>query len=596
MVLAIAAKSAVESEKATLADGETVLPVYDFIVVGGGSAGAVVASRLSEVADWKVLLLEAGREEPYEAKIPALSLIWWGSDINYQYITAPEPGLCDGKGCFCPRGKVLGGTSVVNGMLYVRGNPKDYDDWAALNNTGWSFKELLPIFKKSENNKDPEVAADTFFHSTGGPLSVQWSPYRDDNSVAVHDALVSLGFPDIDANGPSQLGVAYAQMTTSEGERHSSNAAFLAPVRSRQNLKIVTRARVTKVLIDEATKIAYGVEYVGPFGKRAVHAKREIIVSGGTMNSPQILMLSGLGPKEHLEEMGIPVLLDLPGVGKNLQDHVSGEGVFYQLSKTSRDPLTVEKTLADAAEYVLAPRKNSALASTGTMIVTAFERSALQPETDPRPDLQYHFIGHMVATDPAKPHCNPLGEGVLSYFNEILALPCVLVPESKGEILLNSADPFDPPKIVTKMLTAERDLKLLIAGMKSLLRLPETDVFKKLGITLNTTPVTGCELFDFGTDEYFNCTIRKKTWTIFHPAGTCKMGPDTDPLSVVDPELKVRGITNLRVADASIMPIITSGNTNAPAIMIGEKAADMIKQTWLGIAPTYPIDYRILNV
>jgi len=555
--------------------------LYDFIVVGAGSAGAVIANRLSEIADWRVLLLEAGREQPEEANIPALLYGLQGTDLNWNYVSEPQKGFCNGTRCAVARGKVLGGCSGINGMLYVRGNALDYDNWEKNGNPGWSYEEVLPLFKKSENNNDPKYASDSRYHGTGGYLHVELPSYIDENAKILHDALKEIGVPaNPDINAERQEGVTMLQTTTHNGERWGTNRAFLDPVKDRKNLDVVTRAHVSKVLIDEKTKQVYGVEFIDVNSeKRVAKAMKEVVVSGGTINSPQILLLSGIGPKEHLEEKGIKVIHHLPGVGKNFHDHPSGEGVYFKLDKSSRGTDSLYEIHQEQLDYNSFPVRKGPLAGIGPLQTSAFIRTKYAE--DPRPDLQIHFVPLLVPDGPMGPSCNPYGDKLFSNFNKIVALPLALRPKSRGEVLLNTSNPLDQPLIIQNLFTHEYDMRIVLEGSKLLYQLSQSEEFKKHNITLDTNKMPGCEKFEFATDQYWECAIRTVTWTIYHPVGTCKMGPSSDSMAVVDAELKVHGIGNLRVADASIMPELVSGNTNAPTIMIGEKAASLIKKEWL---------------
>ncbi|PSN30832.1 Glucose dehydrogenase [FAD, quinone] [Blattella germanica] len=558
---------------------------YDFIIVGAGAAGCVLANRLSERPDWNILLLEAGGEEPFESDVPAYLAYTWGTRLDWGYRTQPEPQACGNQPCNWVRGKVLGGSTVVHAMIYNRGNRRDYDHWQQLGNHGWDFKNVLPYFKKSENNLDPDIAADTEYHNIGGYQSVGRFPFHDQNVDALIKGFNELGYPSVDINGKQVRGVMLMQTTQNNGERQSTNHAFLTPVRQRKNLKVVTNVRVTKLLIDPKTKAAYGVEYAHEQNRRTVRrafSNKEVIVSGGTINTPQLLMLSGIGPKEVLTPLGIPVLADLK-VGFNLQDHVSTTALQYELSSKSETEVTDEEMEKDMRLFNQT-RRTGPLASTGAGQVTAYTNSRYGNKNIDYPDIQYLFrpaISRACPTDLLKPPC---------YYSAFTPTPVVTRPKSRGRITINTTDPFSPPLIYPKYFTdSERhDINVLTDSLNEAMRLANTGAFKNLGITLNTTPVQGCERFKFASDQYWECAFKRNTATYFHYAGTCKMGPANDRDAVVDPTLKVKGISKLRVIDASIMPTVVSGTIVAPVIMIGEKGADLIKHDWQGGNPQRP--------
>ncbi|XP_052863014.1 glucose dehydrogenase [FAD, quinone] isoform X2 [Anopheles cruzii] len=544
---------------------------YDFIVVGGGSGGSVIASRLSEIKNWKVLLIEAGPDEPTGAQIPSMFLNYLGSDIDWKYNTEPEQHGCLGspeQRCYWPRGKVLGGTSVLNGMMYIRGNPQDYDDWEAQGNAGWKWKDVLPYFMKSEDNQQINEV-DSKYHSTGGMLPVGRFPYNPPFSHSVLKAGEELGYQVQDLNGANTTGFMIAQMTNRNGIRYSAARSFLRPAVNRPNLHILLNTTVTKVLVHPTSKTAHGVEIVDEDAHmRKILVKKEVIVAGGAVNSPQILLLSGIGPKTHLEKVGVRQLHELPGVGHNLHNHVAYFINFF-LNDTNTAPLN----WATAMEYLLF--RDGLMSGTGVSAVTAKISSRYAERADD-PDLQFYFGGYLA--DCAK--TGQVGELLSNDSRAVQIFPAVLHPKSRGYIELKSNDPLEHPRIVVNYLQEDHDVKVLVEGIKFAVRLSETEALQAYGMVLDRTPVKACQEFDFGTQEYWECAVRQNTGAENHQAGSCKMGPTSDPMAVVDHELRVHGVRNLRVVDASVMPKVTSGNTNAPVIMIAEKGAHLIRRAW----------------
>ncbi|GFU37616.1 glucose dehydrogenase [Nephila pilipes] len=559
---------------------------YDYIVVGAGSAGSVVASRLSEDPCVQVLLLEAGGKTDPVTEIPAAAFLLQHTEMDWEYVTVPQKRGAQGfknNQLPWPRGKGLGGTSLLNFFMYVRGNKRDYDTWAAEGSTGWSWKEVLPYFLKSENNTDPEIA-NNGYHNTGGLLTVSSAQYNSSLMSAFAEAAAEMGYKYRDINGESQTGFSRLQGTIQDGRRESTAKAFLIPAQDRKNLDIINNAFVNKVLVN-SKKEAYGVEFEINGKVYQVKSRKEVIVSGGTVNSPQILMLSGIGPKKHLQQHGISVIADLP-VGDNLQDHVGTTSLNFEAEGAT--PLLLAQ--------MINPFNMQKFSQSGTGPLTSF--SGIEgmayintKYNDPKldwPDVEIHMASGSPASDYGQILKDAVGMTNLVYRkvyapytgkNTFTFFPCNLRPKSKGTIRLKSADPRDHPLIDPNLFEDEDDLNRLVEVMKACVHLVQnTKAFKKIGAKMFQTKYPACLQYPIYSDPYLRCVGRKYSFNLYHPVGTCKMGSLSDPTTVVDPRLRVKGIKNLRVVDGSIMPRLVSGNTNAPIIMIAEKASDMIKQ------------------
>ncbi|CAG9792400.1 unnamed protein product [Diatraea saccharalis] len=556
--------------------------VYDFIVVGAGSAGCVIANRLSEVKKWKSS--EAGPEEPDVTSVPAFAPVLGNSNIDWRYRTQPEELTCRAhRGQTCPwfSGRVMGGSSSINYLVYMRGNKRDYDDWAALGNYGWSYDDVLPYFKKSENNQDIE-AKDEIYHGVDGPLTVERFTYLDKNVAMIVKAFHETGLPLVDFNGEQQIGTMTTQATSKDGKRMSSNSAFIRPVRhKRSNLFVRSNAQVTKILIHRHKKIAYGVKYMRNGVWHEVRALKEVVLSAGALNSPRILMLSGIGPEKTLKELNIPVLKNLK-VGYNLQDHATMEAMLMGLTNKTSTSISSDELINGVKKYHSSKHNDGPLSATGPLYVTAFVRTPFADEDETVPDIQYHFDGRNLREFYSDPTTYLATRTLpLAYYDSINVRPILLSPKSRGYLTLNKTDPvFGQPLIYPRFFTDKRDVDTLVAALEMIQVLEKTKAFRENGVEFIRVPVEACVNYEWGTYDYFFCLLRSYTATIFHPAGTCRMGPPSDKEAVVNPRLKVYGIRHLRVADLSIVPNIIRGNTNAPAIMIGEKVSDMIKEDW----------------
>jgi choline dehydrogenase len=518
---------------------------YDYIIVGAGSAGCVLAARLTEDPHTRVLLLEAGgRDTAREIRIPAAFSKLFKTSVDWNYSTEPEPYLNNRK-LYWPRGKVLGGSSSINAMIYIRGNAADYDRWKSLGNEDWSFVDVLPYFKKSENHERGSCE----FHSTGGPLNVADLGLVNPLTRAFIAGAREIGIPaNEDFNGPSQDGVGLYEVTQKNGQRHSAADAYLRSALSRPNLIVVPSVHVTCVRIENGR--ASGVAFLQNGTEREARATSEVILAGGTVNSPQLLMLSGIGPADELSRLGIPVAQNLPGVGANLQDHPMVSVGYLCTQPVSLDGA---ETLANLLRYLIFKRGplTSNVAEAGSFTRS---REGLQV-----PDMQLlfgpaYYRGHGLVR--RKESCFGFG-------------PTLIAPESRGNVSLRSVNPLEAPAIRANYLSTAADMRTMIEGVKLSRRIAHTSAFDSYrGDEIH--PGTSAK-----SDEDIAEFLRNEVETLYHPVGTCKMG--NDPLAVVDARLRVHGIERLRVVDASVMPTIPAGNTNAPTIMIAEKAADMIR-------------------
>jgi choline dehydrogenase len=528
---------------------------YDYIVTGAGSAGCVVASRLSESGRYRVLLLEAGiRDSNPWIHIPiGYTKAYANPRINWMFDSAPEKEL-NGRTLYLPRGKVLGGTSSINGMVYMRGDPADYDHWRQRGCEGWDWDSVLPFFKKAEDN---QRGADEF-HGVGGPLRVSDPPHIWPLGKAMLDATIQAGIPwTPDFNGAQKEGSGYYQTTTNNKRRWSAAAAYLRPARARRNLKVVTEAHATRLLIENSRAI--GVEYRTPRGLQIARVRGEVIVSGGTYGSPHLLQLSGLGPAELLSETGIATVRDMPGVGANLHDHFNTYSAYRLSQAVTLNDLarSLPRRLAAGVQYALGRR---GLMSTTGLFAGAFLRSDRRLE---RPDIQINMSAWSTAErnrDGIHPHPFP----------GITLSPVHLRPEGRGTVRVKSADPLAPPEIRFNFLNSDYDMQALIFGIRTCRKIAAQPALAPFVVEEIAPGVR------FDSDLELADVVRANGVSNHHPVGTCRMGQE--PGAVVDPRLRVYGIERLRVADASIMPSIIAGNTNAPTIMIGEKAAAMIME------------------
>jgi choline dehydrogenase len=523
---------------------------FDYIIVGAGSAGCVLANRLTADGRHRVLLLEAGgKDRNIWIHIPlGYAKLFSNAKVNWLYASEPEPEL-NNRAIIQPRGKVLGGSSSINGLLYIRGQSADFDHWRQLGNAGWSFEDVLPFFRRAEDQERGEDA----LHGVGGPLAVSDVCEPHPLCEAFIAASQQAGFPrNDDFNGPTQEGAGYFQLTARNGRRCSTAVGYLRQARGRPNLAVVTDAPASRILVEG--RRAVGVEYRHGERARTALANREVLIAGGTFNSPQLLQLSGLGPAALLSSFGIPVIADMPGVGADLQDHLQ-----VRMQYRCTEPITMNDVVNNWRHRVVAGLRyclwRKGLLAVGAGYAGGFFRASPLAVT---PDVQVHFI--IFSADTAGATLHP--------FPGFIASVCQLRPESRGFVRIKSAEARVPPAIQPRYLSSRNDCDTVVHGMKLLRRIMSQPAMRRY-IAEERAPDPHRT-----SDEELLAFARETGTTVFHPTSTCRMGPD--PTAVVDERLRVRGIERLRVVDGSIMPALVSGNTNAAIVMIGEKGAEMI--------------------
>uniref|UniRef100_A0AAG5CQV1 Glucose-methanol-choline oxidoreductase N-terminal domain-containing protein n=1 Tax=Anopheles atroparvus TaxID=41427 RepID=A0AAG5CQV1_ANOAO len=577
--------------------GAFIQDIYDFVVIGAGSAGAVMAARLSEICHWDVLLLEAGTDETFLTEVPFLYPTLQTSRVDWKFRTEPSGEFClameEGR-CIWPRGKALGGSSAINAMLYVRGNRRDYDGWRDKGNPGWSYEDMLPYFLKLEDMRDPEYS-NLSYHSTGGPITVERFGYHTPLREYMMDGLREMGLTNRygEVNGPVQSGFAVPHGSIRDGLRCSTAKGYLRPASSRKNLHISINTMVEKILIDPDDKRAYGVQFEKDNRRFYVMVSKEVILSAGALNSPHLLMLSGVGPRKQLEQHDISVVHELPGVGQNLQDHVAtGAGGYTIQPPPGAGPVAYDFAQSlgvdNLRRFLL--EQNGPLYGMPLCEVIGFLNTKYQDTAMDWPDIEVFIASLSDLTDGGRfgKRSSGISDQYYSavyeeqlYQNSYMVIPMLSRPYSTGWLELASKRPRDHIRIYPNYFHDPRDMQILIEGLRFAQALANTAAMRRINATLLDYSRSPCRRDTFlDENEFYSCLVRQYTQTIYHPCGTAKMGPATDPMAVVDRFLRVHHIGGLRVVDASIFPVIPTGNTNVPTIATAEKAADIVRAAY----------------
>lgn len=569
-------------------DNKPILPEYDFVVIGSGPGGSTVANRLTEEPGWSVLLLEGGPDPNIYTDIPLINPVSILGNFSKFYLVEKNDKACQGlynEQCRWPAGEAVGGATIINAMIYTRGHPSDFDEWAAEGNTGWSYNDVLPYFRKHENMAIPTLR-NSKYHGKGGPVNIEYSTQTKIGQRFIK-GLQEMGYNEVDYNNPTTtVGVSRSQTTMKRGKRVSATSAYLFPARNRPNLHITKNTPATKILVDAKTKRAYGVQFRRKGADRTVMARKEVIISAGAINSPKLLMLSGIGHREHLQQLNIPVIQNLP-VGDNLQEHLGTPLLNFLINTT--ESIVFPKVFMNAPTHFVQwlNGEKGILSHNGAEALGYI----LTPLAKGKADMELIFIPITPGTDAGAmlrktiSIKDELFKGLWeekNYFLEgFTVCPMVMYPRSRGTIRLRSKDFDDPPIINANFFDDPYDVEVIIAGIKEVLKLVQTNSLQAVGTRQHSVPLGLCKQFPFNSDEYWNCTIRAVPIQWHHQCGTCKMGPNPKT-SVVDSRLRVHGIKGLRVVDASIMPRIPGPHTMAPTYMIAEKASDLIKEEHKG--------------